>query len=424
MDPVEEIVAAVTSDDVPRASACLDQHPELVGRLNDALPGLPFDGTLLLAAVSRQNRSMIDLLLHRGADVNQRSHWWAGGFGVLDSDHELTDFLIERGATLDIHAAARRGLIDVVRTLLDGDSSLARARGGDGQTPLHVAATVDVARLLLERGAEIDARDVDHESTAAQYAIRERQDVVHYLVVSGCSTDLLMAAALGDASLVRDKLDANPASIAMTVSPRWFPMRNPRAGGTIYIWTLGANKSAHAIAREFGHEEIFQLLMERSSPRLALAAACEVADEKLMASILEHHPAAAQSMNAEEQRKIVDAAENNNTETVRLMLIAGWPVSARGQHGATPLHFAAWHGNPVMTRGILERNPPLEVLDHDFTMTPLGWALHGSVHGWNRARGNYGGTVEMLLAAGARVPPESSTNEMSSEVRAVLDRKR
>jgi ankyrin repeat protein len=423
MNPVEEIVAAVTSDDVRRASACLDQHPELRGRLNDALPGLPFDGTLLLAAVSRQNRSMIELLLQRGADVNQRSHWWAGGFGVLDSDHELTDFLIERGATLDIHAAARRGMIDVVRTLLDRDSSLARARGGDGQTPLHVAANVEVAKLLLGRGAEIDARDVDHESTAAQYAIRERQDVVRYLVACGCATDVLMVAALGDSALVSRHLDANPASIATTVSPRWFPMTNPRAGGTIYIWTLGGNKSAHAIAREFGHDDVFQLLMDRSSPRLALAAACEVADEKLVGSILATHPTAAQSMNADEQRKVVDAAESNNTETVRLMLKAGWLTSARGKHRATPLHFAAWHGNLEMARHILEHNPPLEALDHDFTMTPMGWAFHGSVHGWNRTRGNYGGTVEALLAAGADVPAPLRTSEMSSTVRAVLDRR-
>ena len=422
MNPVEEIVAAVSSDDVQRASVCLDQHPELRTRLNDALPGLPFDGTLLLAAVSRQNRSMIDLLLERGADVNQRSHWWAGGFGVLDSDHDLTDFLIERGATLDIHAAARRGMTDTVRTLLDRNSSLARARGGDGQTPLHVAANVEVARLLLERGAEIDARDVDHESTPAQYAIRDRQDVVRDLVGRGCRTDVLMAAALGDAGLVRSALDANPASIATTVSPRWFPMSNPRAGGTIYIWTLGGHKSAHVIAREFGHEDTFQLLMDRSSPKLALAAACEVADEKLATSILENHPTAAQPTNAEEHRKIVDAAENNRTETVRLMLNAGWPVDARGKHGATPLHFAAWHGNVVMARHILDHRPPLEALDHDFTMTPMGWAFHGSVHGWNCARGDYGGTVEALIAAGATVP-EAKMREMSSAVRAVIDRR-
>ncbi len=423
MDPVEEIVAAVETDDVPRATVCLDRHPELRARLNDALPGLPFDGTLLLAAVSRQNRSMIDLLLERGADINQRSHWWAGGFGVLDGDHDLTDFLVQRGATVDIHAAARRGRSDAVKTMLDSDPALARARGGDGQTPLHVAANVEVARILLERGADMDARDVDHESTAAQYAIRDRQDVTRYLVTRGCTTDLLMAAALGDSDLVLRHLDANPAAIAMTVSPRWFPMNNPRAGGTIYIWTLGGNKSAHAIAREFGHEAIFQLLMDRSSPSLALTAACEVGDEKLAIAVLEKHPDAAQSMNADEQRRIVDAAETNSAATVHLMLSAGWPVSARGKHGATPLHFAAWHGNSAMVRDILQRQPPLEASDHDFKMTPLGWAVHGSVHGSNCTQGDYGGTVDALLDAGATLPAGADTREVSPAVRAVLERR-
>jgi ankyrin repeat protein len=420
MDPVEEIVAAVKTDDVPRATACLDRHPELRARLNDALPGLPFDGTLLLAAVSRQNRSMIDLLLERGADINQRSHWWAGGFGVLDGDHHLTDFLVQRGATVDIHAAARRGRSDAVKTMLDSDPALARARGGDGQTPLHVAENIEIARILLERGADIDARDVDHESTAAQYAIRDRQDVARYLVANGCTTDLMMAAALGDSGLVLRHLDAKPAAIAMTVSPRWFPMSSPRAGGTIYIWTLGGNKSAHAIAREFGHEAIFQLLMDRSSPSLALTAACEVGDEKLAIAVLAKHPDAAPSMNADEQRRIVDAAENNSTETVRLMLSAGWPANARGKHGATPLHFAAWHGNSAMVRDILQRQPPLEAIDHDFNMTPLGWAFHGSVHGSNCTRGDYGGTVAALLGAGATKPASIDAMEMSDEVRAAF----
>jgi ankyrin repeat protein len=423
MDPVEEIVAAVKADDVGRAAACLDRHPTLAARLNDPLPGLAFDGTLLLAAVSHQNRPMIDLLLQRGADINQRSHWWAGGFGVLDGNHDLTDFLVERGATIDIHAAARRGRSDLVRVMLDRNPALARATGGDGQTPLHVATTVEVARLLLDAGAEIDARDVDHESTAAQYAIRERQDVARFLVEKGCTTDLLVAAALGDSDLVRHHLDSNPASIATTVSPNWFPMVNPRAGGTIYIWTLGGGKSAHAVAREFGHDDTFHLLMERSSPQLAVAAACEVVDEPLLVSILASHPDAAKSLNADVQRRLVDAAENNHTETVRLMLNAGWPADARGKHGATALHFAAWHGNIEMARELLRHRSPLEATDDDFKMTPLGWAFHGSVHGWNCTRGDYGRTVEALLEAGAAVPAGSGKMEMSEPIRAVLTRR-
>jgi ankyrin repeat protein len=423
MDPVEEIVAAVKADDVGRAAACLDRHPTLAARLNDPLPGLAFDGTLLLAAVSQQNRPMIDLLLQRGADINQRSHWWAGGFGVLDGNHDLTDFLVERGATMDIHAAARRGRTDVVRTMLDQDPARARDRGGDGQTPLHVAATIEIARLLLDAGADIDAQDVDHESTAAQYAIRERQDVARFLVGEGCATDVLMAAALGDSDLVRRHLEKNPASIATTVSPRWFPMANPRAGGTIYIWTLGGGRSAHAIAREFGHEDTFQLLMERSSPLLALAAACEVGEEPLALSILQKHPDAAKSMDADARRRIVDAAENNNTETVRLLLKAGWPADARGKHGATPLHFAAWHGNIEMARELLHHRAPVEATDDDFRMTPLAWAFHGSVHGWNCARGEYAATVEALLDADATLPEASGGRDMSQSVRDLLGRR-
>ena len=60
-----------------------------------------------------------------------------------------------------------------------------------------------------------------------------------------------MAVALGDLDLVRRHLDANPAVIAMSVSQEWFPKLNPRSGGTIYLWVLGGNKSAHEIAREF-----------------------------------------------------------------------------------------------------------------------------------------------------------------------------
>ena len=418
IDPSAELVAAVTSDNVAAAADCLNRHPELQSRLDAALPGLPFHGTLLLAAVWRRNEAMIDFLLGRGANINQRSHWWAGGFGVLDDDHGLADFLIARGAIVDIHAASRLGRRDTVRTLLAEDPSRVRARGGDGQTPLHVAASVEIAALLLDAGAEIDARDVDHESTPAQYAIRDRQDVARYLVARGCATDLLMAAALGELNLVRQHVDANPAAIDVTVSAQDFPMVNPRAGGSIYIWTLGATKSAHAVARDFKHEEVFRWLMARSPAVTALAAACEVGDEALVGEQLKTHAIGEQTMTERQRRRVVDAAEINNGNGVRLMLRAGWPIDVRGKHGATALHFAAWHGNSSVVRDLLARQPALEVQDQDFGMSPLGWALHGSLHGWNCSRGDYGGTVAALLAAGA-IAPVNTTNLHASE--AVLE---
>lgn len=132
------------------------------------------------------------------------------------------------------------------------------ARGGGGQTPLHFVSTVQIAEFLLGHGAEIDARDVDHESTPAQYVLcvqqkrhypRDRKDVARYLVSRGLKTDLLMAAALGEVNRVRRHLDSAPACIRMSVQEEWHPKRDPRAGGTIYIWTLVTSRTTQGISR-------------------------------------------------------------------------------------------------------------------------------------------------------------------------------
>src|SRR5687767_4366450 len=84
VDPWKALAVAVTTDDVAAASRLLSQHPELKARLNEPMPEGVFGATPLLSAVSRKNKKMIDVLLQSGADINARSHWWAGGFGVLD----------------------------------------------------------------------------------------------------------------------------------------------------------------------------------------------------------------------------------------------------------------------------------------------------------------------------------------------------
>src|SRR5438105_15260543 len=169
-NPPEALATAIRSNQPAQVARVLERHPELAGqRLDEPLPGAPFGTTPLLAAVAQANREIIALLLQRGADINQRSHWWAGGFGVLDDDRGLAGFLIERGATLTAHAASRLGMLDELEQLISMNPDLVHARGGDGQTPLHFAANVDVARYLLDHGEDIDARDIDHESTPAQW---------------------------------------------------------------------------------------------------------------------------------------------------------------------------------------------------------------------------------------------------------------
>src|ERR1051325_641387 len=250
--------------------------------------------------------------------------------------------------------------------------------------------------------------------------VRDRQDVARYLVTRGCHTDILMAAALGDLTLARKHLDADPGCIRMFVAGGWFPRRDPRAGGCIYMWTLGQLATPHSVAREFGHEDVFQFLMERTPDESKLALACDLGDEAAFRQLLAARPHVAASLSAEDRTHLVRAAQRNNTAAVRLMLAAGWPVVVPGQPVGTPLHWAAWHGNAEMVREILRYNPPVDLRGDDHDLPAIGWALHGSLHSWNCRTGDYPGVVDALLSAGAKLP--ETEFEVSEAVRNVLRR--
>lgn len=430
LTPAEALKVAVCDSDPERVRQLLESHPELRTRINDPLPNEGFGLHAMFAAVQRSDRATIDVLLHFGADINKRTEWWAGSFGILDDcDPGMLGFLTERGALLDVHSASRLGLTLKLRELIEADPQLVQARGGDGQTPLHFASTVEIAEFLLAHGAEIDARDVDHESTPAQYMLRvdqkrhylrDRQDVARYLVSRGCYTDILMASALGDVSLVLQHLKNDPNCIRMRVSEEWFPKRNPRSGGTIYIWMLGHHQTAHSVARDFGHEDIFRLLMKHTPEDLKLALACELGDEATFKEFLSRNPHAVRTLSDADCRKLPDAAQTNNTEAVRLMLGAGWPTDARGDAGATALHWAGFHGNAEMARHILRFHPTLELKSLEYEGTALSWAVYGSGNGWHRATGDYVGTIRALLDAGAVLPPHWAELEPSDAVMEML----
>ena len=396
MTPAAELTRAVRAGDVSTAGRLLEEHPGLRSVLDGPMYGGHFGATLLIAAVETGNREMVDLLLGAGADINQRSHWWAGGFGVLDGESELVPWLIERGARVDAYAAARHGMIDQLRQILEADPGAARMRGGDGQTPLHVAKTVEIAAYLLERGAEIDALDVDHESTPAQYLVRDRPEVARFLVSRGCRTDILLAAALGDLALVKEHLARDPSVIRLAVTPEFFPMRNQRAGGTIYIWTLGANMIPHTVAQLAKHPDVFEYLMAQSPPALQLAVACEVVDESRARRVLAGTPGVLASLTPSDRRRLPAAATDNRLDAVRLMLSLGWPTGEPGQEGGTALHWAAFHGNIEMVREILRHGPDLTLRDTTHQGTALDWARYGAEHGWQPEQGNYPATIAAL----------------------------
>jgi len=279
-----------------------------------------FGSTALIQAVGADDRAMVDLLLDLGADVNQRSQWWAGSFGVLDSaSDELAEHLISRGAALRAHSAARLGKIDELRKMLAADRLVVHSRGGDGQTPLHFARTVEIADLLLADAAAIDARDIDHASTPAQWLLRSRPAVAAHLASRGAKADPFMAACVGDVGMLAGLLDGEPAGVKVRVSRERFPAPPP-AAGHIYLYTIGEG--------------------------MTLLHAAAAADQPASIAWLAAH---------------------------------GADLQARGGYDhQTPLHTAAWEDRPAAVAALLDAGADINAPSGPtHNNEPIGWAIVG-----------------------------------------------
>jgi ankyrin repeat protein len=119
------------------------------------------------------------------------------------------------------------------------------------------------------------------------------------------------------------------------------------------------------------------MLMEPCRSEAKLTAACWLHDGATVASFRAQHPDIAENLSEADRTESAHAARNNDTQAVLLMLEAGLPVSAGGQHRGAPLHCAAWHGNLNLVRALLRSNIPLEDSENDFHATPMGWTTHG-----------------------------------------------
>src|SRR5215470_9480300 len=180
--PVELFKAAVKAGDVDHVRQLLRSYPVLMSKINEPMFGFGSPAV----HIARANLDLLDLLLAHGADLNARTSWDKGGFGVLEQvEPDEAAPLIARGARIDVWAAANLGMMAELAALIAGEPSLVHAKGGDGNRPLHFARTIEIARFLLAHGAEIDALDDDHDSTPAQHLIGEHPHVAAFLVAQG-----------------------------------------------------------------------------------------------------------------------------------------------------------------------------------------------------------------------------------------------
>jgi ankyrin repeat protein len=411
---------AFSKRDASAVRRIFEHHPEFRAQID--APVFPFNSPAIVACAG--DLAMVEVLLDFGADPNRRSDWWAGGFHALHSaTGGAADRLIEAGAIPDACAAAQLDRPELLGRMIADDPARVYERGGDGQMPLHFAKSRAVIDLLLAAGADPDARDVDHRSTAAEWMLAGkrgagRYELARYLVERGASADIFLAAALGLTERARTLLRSNAALLDLRTGQGEYGERPP-SSYHIYFWSIGSGRSPLDVAAQFEQHETSEAMLEFASPLQRLHHACNAGDEAGARAVLREHPGLIESMTARDHRAITDAAWNGNARAVALMVDVGFDPRTPGHDSGTALHCAAWEGS-VNTVAALLRHPDARELvairDGHHGGTPLGWCCHGSRFG--NTSHDHAGVAKLLLEAGAR--PGSDTGEASASVEAVL----
>jgi ankyrin repeat protein len=170
------------------AAIAMQAGPELTGLLLEygAAPDVPGpDGrTPYQQAVRTGQGEVADLLARHGASTALssadeflaacRRADRAAATAILSADRKLADRLTAEDHRV-LTDAADHGHTEAIRLMLDlGFPPGARSEQDDGATALHLAAAAaspGTVRLLLDRGADLEARDTTWDSTPLEWAI-------------------------------------------------------------------------------------------------------------------------------------------------------------------------------------------------------------------------------------------------------------
>ena len=427
LPPLEQFKQAVRRRDAGTLRRVLQRSAEARGAVNQ--PIFSFDTPSLLAAGN--DLDVVNVLLEFGADPNRKSSWWAGGFHPLyGARGEVAERLLAAGATPDACAAAHLDRPELLAEILAADPTRVHERGGDGKMPLHFARSRRVADMLLDAGADIDARDIDHRSTAAEWMLGDdpddaRPELATYLVERGASADIFLVAALGLTDRARSMLQKNRSLLELRTSQGDYGEKRP-SSLHIYQWTIGPNLTPLQTAAKFGRHETLRAMEEFASPVQSLLLACHLGDRDKARTIVAAVPRIIEQLTGADRRALTDEAWSGNAPAVALMLELGFDPavpSGSGPTGGNALHSAAWQGSVESVEAIVSYDAGRALLttrDGMYGGTPLSWASHGSQN-CGDPRADHAGVARVLIAAGAPVPPEAADWDAPDAFQAVID---
>ena len=400
----DQINAAIREDDTATAMRLLDADRSLIQACDRE------GATPLHIAAEETNAELVAWLLERRANVRKED---LHGLTALDRAALAADprdesaqrfpdvakLLLERGAEVTIHAAVALADAERIRKLIDAAPELLRrVRSNGGLLTLAVNhGHVEIVRLLLELGADVDERTT-------------LENVEEPILSWGMP--LWYAALAGHLEITRLLLDAGADPNANVYASGW-PLQHAWGHKDESVKRLllerGAKLQPYMIAEQHDVEAAKRLLAEEPTEKLASELVWSAADSGCPAIVelaLAHLPWPSNSHNwhwviIQPIRGAGDDSSDNegHFKSMAALLKHGIDPNVE-RYGQTALHFAAaYHGSvgeearARFASMLLDHGARLDLRDDMLKSTPLGWACR-----WGRTR-----LAELLIKRGAPV---------------------
>lgn len=412
---VEDLHNAVKEHDASRVQSLLSE-----GLSVDAAE--PDGSTALFTASRNGDLDIVNLLLHNGADANALSHGATALFPASSFGHlEVVKALVEHGADANtvsdgdtpLHYAAgnaaRSNTEDVVMYLITQGAGL-NARTRIGRTPLMRACgdggTLTVARLLIDRGADVNAQDMEGTTALHQASIYGCCDIAQLLLANGASVDALgykgrtalhMARERGHSEVVEllehsgadrtAKDDEGHEASAVVSEDDILRLIGAAAIGDI--------KEVERFLRRGVDASVMSRTGEAPIIGASLNGQGAMVEFLLANGVDDHTPALSTALFC--------ACEKGHVDIAELLLQKGANINAKEQSSVTdmtPLMVAALSGHSVVVKMLLGRAPATNQQHFGG-----GTALHLA------ASAGHGDIVQILLNHGADVSVVTNSGE-------------
>jgi ankyrin repeat protein len=302
-------------------------------------------------------------------------------------------FLVLSAPADEIHDAVRSGDLEKVKTLLKGHAERLNSPDQNQKTPLHLALEsghVDIAKYIIEKGADINLKDKDSASPLHNAAYLGNLEIVDLLLKKGATslnegnfrkqTPLHFASERGHPEVAARLLDAGADIEARDMVGRT-PLMTTGISKNIEVAEglikRGADINAvvkrgpstyttlSAIAM-YGFKDLVDLLIEKEAaieedtlgPTLAFAV--QMGHPRLFAYVQKKGMDLA-VVKEKDPGFVFNAAAGGSVEIMKTLLENGFDADQKDKDGWTPLHIAAVEGKIEMIEFLISKGMDKDV---------------------------------------------------------------